>query len=188
VAEGVDLLGWEDVAASLGRATARGQAVTAVGLDLSNFSDAEGRDWWDKDPVVEVSLYDDTFFPFATARRREALTAAATHPAPWTGRRLPGAPAVLDVLGMRALNGALLRAEAGRPWTFGPDGRSYDDQIATLLGGWWMVLRFHQAVARAWPEVGPALGLPALVGQHGVGPWCVSVFTPDDVVAEPSWR
>ena len=49
-----------------------------------------------------------------------------------------------------------------------------------LLGGWFLVLRFHQAVARAWPEVGPALGVPVLVGQHGTGPWQVSVFQPDE--------
>ena len=188
VPEDVDLLGWEDVAAALGRASAQGRTVTAMGLDLSNFSDADGRDWWDKDPVVEVALYDDTFFPFSSAVRREVQRAAETHPAPWTGRRLPGGQAVLDVLGLRSLNGAILRGEAGRPWTFGPDGRSYDDHVAALLGGWWLVLRYHQAVARAWAEVGPALGVPALVGQHGVGPWCVSVFTPGDVVAEPAWR
>ena len=52
-----------------------------------------------------------------------------------------------------------------------------------LLGGWWLVLRFHQAVARDWPEVGPVLGVPVLVGQHGTGPWQVSVFAPTDAAA-----
>ena len=51
-----------------------------------------------------------------------------------------------------------------------------------LLGGWLLVLRFHQAVARDWPEVGPVLGVPVVVGQHGTGPWQVSVFTPGDDV------
>ena len=52
--------------------------------------------------------------------------------------------------------------------------------VGAMLGGWFLVLRFHQAVARAWPEVGPALGVPVLVGQHGTGPWQVSVFQPDE--------
>jgi hypothetical protein len=84
------------------------------------------------------------------------------------------------VQGLRSLNGALLRSEAGRPWDFGSESRSFDDEVGMLLGGWFLVLRFHQAVARAWPEVGPALGVPVLVGQHGTGPWQVSVFQPDE--------
>ncbi len=137
-------------------------------------------DWWDKDPVVEVGLYDDTHFPFSTATRRQVQQAAAEHPAPWTGHRLEGHQSVMSVRGLRALNGVLLRNEAGRPWDFGPEGRSYDDDMSVLLGGWWLVLRFHQAVSRDWPEVGPVLGVPLVVGQHGTGPWQVSAFTPGD--------
>ena len=126
-----------------------------MGLDLSNFSYADGFEWWDKDPVVEYALYDDNYFRFSTATRRQVQQAAADHPAPWTGHRLAGPHGTIGVRGLRALNGALLRNEAGRPWDFGADGRSYDDEVAMVLGGWWLVLRFHQAVARAWPEVGP---------------------------------
>jgi hypothetical protein len=175
----IEITGWEEVAFALGRATAQAQEVTAVGLDLSNYSDSEGRDWWDKEPIVELSLYDDAHFPFSTATRREMRQAATTHPAPWTGHRLPGRPVVVGVQGLRSLNGALLQSQAGRPWSFGPGDRSADDEVAAVLGGWWMVLRFHQAVARDWPEVGPELGVPVLVGQRGTGPWHVSVFTPD---------
>ena len=176
----VEIVDWEAVAAALGRASGQGQPVTGIGLDLSNFSDADGTDWWDRDPVIEVGLYDDTHFPFSTATRRQVQQAAALHPAPWTGQRLEGHQSVMAVRGLRALNGALLRNEAGRPWDFGPEGRSYDEDMAVLLGGWWMVLRFHQAVSRDWPEVGPVLGVPVVVGQHGTGPWQVSVFTPGD--------
>ena len=64
-AELVRIADWEPVAAALGRAGGLGMQVTAVGLDLSNFSDSEGREWWDKDPVVECSLYDDSAFAFS---------------------------------------------------------------------------------------------------------------------------
>ena len=185
-ADTVEILDWEAVAAALGRASGLGQPVTGIGLDLSNFSDAEGADWWDKDPVVEVGLYDDTHFPFSTATRRQVQQAAAEHPAPWTGHRLEGHQSVMSVRGLRALNGVLLRNEAGRPWDFGPEGRSYDDDMSVLLGGWWLVLRFHQAVSRDWPEVGPVLGVPLIVGQHGTGPWQVSAFTPGDAVPATS--
>jgi hypothetical protein len=181
--DSVEIVDWEAVAAAVGRASAQRQEVTAVGLDLSNFSDADGFEWWDKDPVVEYALYDDSNFSFSTATRRQMQQAAVDHPAPWTGHRLAGPHGTIGVRGLRALNGALLRNEAGRPWDFGPDGRSYDDDVAMLLGGWWLVLRFHQAVARDWPEVGPVLGVPLLVGQHGTGPWQVSVFVPADAAA-----
>ena len=181
-AVGVQIADWEGVAAALGRASGQGQEVTAVGLDLSNFSDADGPNWWDKDPVVEVSLYDDTAFPFSTASRRQVQQAAGSHPAPWTGHRLLGHQRTIGVSGLRSLNGALLRSEAPRPWDFGAESRSFDDEVGMLVGGWFLVLRFHQAVARDWPEVGPALGVPVIVGQHGTGPWQVSVFRPDDAL------
>jgi hypothetical protein len=179
-ADNVEVVGWEEVAAALGRASATGRQVSAVGLDLSNYSDADGRDWWDKEPAVELSLYDDTHFPFSTATRRQLRQAAATHPAPWTGHRLAGRPVVLGMSGLRSLNGALLQNQAGRPWSFGAGDRTYDEDLAAVVGGWWLVLRFHQAVARVWPEVGPELRVPVLVGQRGTGPWHVSVFMPDD--------
>src|SRR5688572_33295462 len=58
-ADSVEIVDWEAVAAALGRASAHRQVVTAIGLDLSNFSDGDGFEWWDKDPVVEYALYDD---------------------------------------------------------------------------------------------------------------------------------
>ena len=42
---GVEIVDWEGVAAALGRASGLGQEVTAVGLDLSNFSDTDGSTW-----------------------------------------------------------------------------------------------------------------------------------------------
>jgi len=179
-AAGVEIADWEGVAAALGRASGQGQEVTAVGLDLSNFSDADGPNWWDKDPVVEVSLYDDTAFPFSTASRRQVQQAAGSHPAPWTGHRLLGHQRTIGVNGLRSLNGALLRSEAPRPWDFGAESRSFDDEVGMLVGGWFLVLRFHQAVARDWPEAGPALGVPVIVGQPGTGPGQVSVFQPNE--------
>jgi hypothetical protein len=184
----VEIVDWEVLATALGRASGQGVTVTAIGLDLSNFSDSEAATWWDRDPVVEFALYDDSSFPFSTAPRRLIQQAAAAHPAPWTGHRLEGRHGALGVRGLRSLNGALLQTEAGRPWDFGSEGRSYDD-VATQLGGWWLVLRFHQAVARALSEVGPVLGVPVVVGQYGTGPWQVSVFTPgEEVVVDASSR
>jgi hypothetical protein len=138
--------------------------------------------------VVEFSLYDDSSFPFSSAPRRQIQQASTSHPAPWTGHRLEGRQGAIGIRGLRSLNGALLQNEAGRPWDFGSESRTYDD-VATLLGGWWLVLRFHEAVARAWPEVGDVLGVPVVVGQHGTGPWQVSVFMPgEEVVVDASSR
>ena len=56
------------------------------------------------------------------------------------------------------------------------------DAVQSEEGG-----RFHHAVARDWAEVGPALEVPVLVGQHGTGPWQVSVFAPGED-PDPGWR
>src|SRR5688572_28880157 len=99
-ADTVEIVDWEAVAAALGRASGQGQPVTGIGLDLSNFSDADGTDWWDRDPVIEVGLYDDTHFPLSTATRRQVQQAAALHPAPWTGQGLEGHQSVTAVRGL----------------------------------------------------------------------------------------
>ena len=83
-ADTVEIVDWESVAAALGRASGQGQPVTGIGLDLSNFSDADGADWWDKEPVVEVSLYDDTHFPSPPPR-----DVRSSRPLPSTPRRGP---------------------------------------------------------------------------------------------------
>jgi hypothetical protein len=176
----VRISGWEDVVAGLGRATNLGVGISAVGLDLSNFSDSDGEDWWDKEPVVEVSWYDDSAFPFSTATRRALLTAGESHPVPWSGAGAAAEPAELPVTGLRAVNGALLRGGAARPWSFGADHLSERDAETMLLGSWFLHLRFHEAVARHLEQHGAALGVPVVVGQHGVGPFLVSAYLPGD--------
>jgi len=176
----VRISNWEDVVAGLGRAVSLGIGISAVGLDLSNFSDSDGEDWWDKEPVVEVSWYDDAAFPFSTATRRDLLRAGESHPVPWSGAGAAAEPAELSVTGLRAVNGALLRGEAARPWSFGADDTAEPDAEAMLLGSWFLHLRFHQAVARHLEQHGAALGVPVVVGQHGVGPFLVSAYLPGD--------
>src|SRR4051794_34227519 len=74
-AEAVVLPGWDRLDARLTRLVERGTVVAAVGLDLSNYHDAEGADWWDKEPMVEVPVYTDESFPFSTSSTAEILQA-----------------------------------------------------------------------------------------------------------------
>jgi hypothetical protein len=177
----VEIGGWDQLVTGLRDANALGVGITAVGLDLSNFSDVAGGEWWDKEPVVEVTWYDDDPFAFSVATRRHLLDASELRPLPWDGAGAPGEPAELPVSGLRAVNGALLRAEAERPWTFGHDDTHAEDRTAAVLGGWFLHLRFHQAVARQLAAVGSAMSVPVVVGQHGVGPSFVSAYLPGDL-------
>jgi hypothetical protein len=160
---GVEVSGWDELNADLTRLVRRAHDVTAVGLNLSNYNDADG-EWWDKEPAVEFAAYSDRAYPFSTTPADVLREAGAAYPAPWTGRMLGDEDAYPAVHGLRALNGLLLRTEAD-------SGR--DDVL--MLGGWWMHLRFHQAVVRHLDARGLALAVPVVMGSHDCGPWVAAV-------------
>jgi hypothetical protein len=107
--DNVVLTGWEKLDAGLVRRTRRGDEITAVGLDLSNYHDAEGDLWWDEDPAVEVAVYLDDAFPFSTATTDELLAASVSYSAPYTGRMSHDVGMPLALTGLQLLNGAVLR-------------------------------------------------------------------------------
>jgi hypothetical protein len=166
----VEVEGWDKLDAGLVRRTRRGDEITAVGLDLSNYHDARGDDWWDKEPAVEVVGYLDSAFPFSTATTAELLAASVSYSAPWTGRMSGDIGMPLFITGLQRLNGAVLRHHDDD--TPGADPR---EDAAAHLGAWWQKLRFRQAVARHLESRGMALLVPVLVGSHDVGPWLVTV-------------
>jgi hypothetical protein len=160
-AESVSIPRWEGLDAELTRLAGR-HDVTAVALDLSNYNDQDGdREWWDKEPCVEGTVYTDDPFPFSTSTTDEILAAGATYSAPWTGRFADGIEWYVETRGLRRLNGELLRDE--------------ERGAAARLGQWWRALRFRQAVARHVDAHGLALVVPVLVGSHDAGPWLVTV-------------
>lgn len=182
----VEVIGWEDLDADLLRLRGLGHDVTAVQLDLSNYAEAQGSQWWDKEPVVEVAAYTDAVFPFSTSSRMELLRHVLTPATPWAGGATGAETALLTTSGLRALNGALLlhaSQQAVPAWRRqGPDR----EVVSAFLGGWWLHLRFHQAVKRRLDEIGLALPVPVLVGSHEVGPWLQSAYRVDRVSAPPS--
>ncbi len=177
----VTLDGWEEVDADLVDLCRRGRGVTAIGLDLSNYSDADGPTWWDQEPIVEFAAFTDEVFPFSESRRQDLLDLSETFPAPWIGQPLGEETAHLTVTGLRALNGALLHRSSVEPWRPKASGRLADESVAEYLGWWWLHLRFHQAVARDLEKRGLALAVPVLVGTHDVGPWLQTVHVVDRV-------
>jgi len=177
----VVLEGWEEVDADLVDLGRRGRMVTAIGLDLSNYSDHEGKAWWDKEPYVELAAYTDDVFPFSESRRQDLLDLNETYPAPWTDRPLGEETAHLTVTGLRALNGALLHRASVAPWHPTSTEPLESESVAEYLGWWWLHLRFHQTVGRDLDERGLALTVPVIVGTHDVGPWLQAVITPAKV-------
>lgn len=179
VADGhVVLSGWEEVDADLVDLCRRDVRVTAVGLDLSNYSDAEGHSWWDREPVVELKVFTDEVYPFSESRRQDLLDLSETYPAPWTDQTLGEESAHLAVSGLRALNGALVHHASVEAWNPQSETPLSTEAVAEYLGWWWQHLRFHQAVTRDLDERGLALGVPVLVGTHDVGPWIQAVHLP----------
>jgi hypothetical protein len=160
-AESVTIPTWEGLDAELTRLAER-HVVTAVELDLSNYNDQDGaREWWDKEPCIEGTVYTDDPYPFSRSTTEEILTAGSTYSAPWTGRFADGIEWYVETSGLRRLNGELLRDE--------------ERAAAARLGQWWRALRFRQAVARHVDDHGLALVVPVLVGSHDAGPWLVTV-------------
>jgi hypothetical protein len=174
----VTLSGWDDVDADLVDLGRRGHTVTAIGLELSNYSDEQGHAWWDKEPVVELAAYTDAVYPFSESRRQDLMDLSESYPAPWTDQALGEETAHLTVTGLRAINGALLHHASVEPWNPNGQGALSTEAVAEYLGWWFMHLRFHQAVARDLDERGLAFAVPVLVGTHDVGPWVQAVHLP----------
>jgi hypothetical protein len=174
----VVLTGWDEVDADLVDLRRRGHQVTAIGLDLSNYSDSQGQAWWDKEPVVEFAAYTDEVYPFSESRRQDLLDLSETYPSPWAGQAIGEESAHLTVTGARALNGALLRHASTEPWHPSSRAPLSNEAVAEYLGWWWLHLRFQQAVVRDLDDRGLALTVPVVVGTHDVGPWLQTVHVP----------
>jgi hypothetical protein len=175
----VELTGWDEINAECERLTAEGPspiAVTAIGLDLSNYNDSLTPVWHDKEPMVEFAAYTDSAFGFSSATVDELLRVSEAPPTPWQGRMVGGTSATLDVSGLRALNSALLEYSNETPWRphYGSGSAAPDEYVAFALGEWMRHLRFHEAVARHVAEHGLALQVPVLIGEHDAGPFIQS--------------
>jgi len=172
--------GW----AELYRKVERLPQVTAVGLSLSNYNDADSNaPWHDKEPAIEVAYYTDDPYRFSAASLEAILAESVDPPTPWQGCMEPvqGAPP-LTVRGLRALNSALLFREGEPPWR--PDrkiGDSWppapDKGVAEAVGAWFLHLRFHQAIVRDLARHGLPRALPVLIAEHDVGPFVTAVHT-----------
>jgi hypothetical protein len=157
--------------------------VTAVGLNLSNYNEAEaGAAWHDKEPAIEVSYYSDLAFRFSAASLEDILAQSAEPPTPWQGRMEPvEGPPPLAVRGLRALNSILLFHDDGPPWRPRPTGDGSwppapDKAVSYAVGAWFLHLRFHQAVARELARHGLPRALPVIVGEHDVPPFIRAVL------------
>lgn len=179
----VRITGWEKLDSEFEFLAGKGKECTVVGMNLSNYSDPPAEPWHWKEPVIENWYGDDDYsrFPFSSATRDDILRENGSYGTPWQGGGLGGDGAAMDVTGLKALNSALLAYDEQRdvrtsPRSASDPGRTTPDFVTAKLGGWFMHLRFHQAVWRDLRSRGLARRVPVIVGTHGVGPFLESVY------------
>ena len=176
--DAVSISGWPELHRQINRLDS---AVTAIGLNLSNYNDAVGDAAWpDKEPAIEVAYYTDNAYGFSSASLDTLLAASEAPPTPWQGRMEPVQDAPpLTLQGLRKLNDALLVHDNDRPWRPGPkvgDSPAPDEAVASAVGQWFLHLRFHQAIARELASHGLPRTLPVIIGEHDVGPFVRAVL------------
>jgi hypothetical protein len=176
----VAVTGWDAFNTQIEVVSLRGEAVTAVGIDITDqgdATDAEGR----REQLLETSYYTDACgFRFSAAGRDDLLAASAgATTAPWVGcfADIDGS---LSMRGLAPLCDALLRRPERR-WAHLKTDAERLDNLASFLAGWLRHLRVHQAIKRELTENGLARNIPVIVGTNEVGPYFTAIYYPAEV-------
>ena len=173
----VTLHGWRSLATE-------GDPVTAIGIDLSTYSENKGQSGLFT-PALEVSRYGDAPFPFSTAGEAGILAAWASEAqCPWQGA-FEEVGCDLRVDGLDRLYTALRDVRPHIAYrnasnATAPAGPEYAD---FAVAEWWLMLRLHQALTRDLATVRFERRLPILLGSHGAFPSPRAVLHPSNIGA-----
>jgi hypothetical protein len=161
---GVD--GWEAAAADIARLAAKGNTVTAIGLDLTGHNEGP-------DPLLEFALYDDHAFRFSGSLQ-EARNKAATYGAPWLGC-FSDTGDYFTIRNIRELYTAIQKS----PDRHENDGKVNEPskaQTGLLAAIWYLYFRIHHAIIRDIGKGALPVAIKVVVGQHDFGPWFADVY------------
>ncbi len=162
----IRIAGWPELYADIAALEARGEKVSAIGLDLTGHNE-------DEDIVFECNYYDNNYFPFSTARRDEIL-AVCGYGAPWQGCMID-IQGPLILYGLRPLHTALRTYEHRSFWS-GSSAPWPPGFASFRLATWFLYLRVHRAIRDALSAHGLPRPMPVVVGEHDFGPAFSSVY------------
>jgi hypothetical protein len=174
----VHVNGWDELAAdlrSLEEREADAETITAVGVNLTMHCDPDGDDWG-----LEVSFYDDDRFPFSQSDIASINTEAAKTSTKWQGcfRDIGHS---LTVQGLGRIYQAICDNERqARAWPQ-PGEPASVDSVADRLGGYFVTLRFHQALVRDARREGLPRPMVLLGGAHDISPHYEAAYACDTV-------
>lgn len=165
----VTITGWEELAAEMASLNAKGERVTAIGIDLTGHCDGD-------EPGFETSFYSDRSFAFSTATRDDLLAATGDYSTVWQGDFLECEDMLL-CHGLAELRAAV-RDYPGRYIQSGPLPEDFAGFTVAL---WVLYLRVHQTIAETLAARGLPQPMPVVVGEHDFGPTCHGVYIVDRV-------
>lgn len=161
---GIEITGWDALAARIAGLDRFGAPITALGIDIS----WPGHVGLEPDtdgclaPHLETNYYSDSAFPFTTAGRDALLAGYGPYGAEWQGG-MAEIDTLLGTSGLEHLYGAifpLVESVAADP---DPEPLDAD---AMRLGAAFVAVRLHQAVARAIRLHGLPRPLAVIVGSN----------------------
>jgi hypothetical protein len=179
-ADAVQVAGWDACSTRIEVISTKGEAVTALGIDITDQGDAVDANGL-REQLLETSYYTDrSGFAFSTAGRDAVLAASERGTAPWVGS-FEDIDASLSVPGLAGLYNALLQHPT-LLWTHLKTDEERRANAGAFLGAWFRHLRVHQAVKRGLEQHGLARLIPVIVGTNEVPPYFSAIYYPTKTV------
>lgn len=159
--DAVEITGWDQLLIEVETHSLK-QAITAIGVDLSSHVENPKNPQGWMEPGLEVNYYSDKYYPFSSSSRSEILATSESGGTPWQG----GFVDIDNVLEMRGLAHlhTLLRSQSINPML--PPAIVPAGFADVLIGTGYLLLRFHQALARDGQRNGLPRPMPLLAGEH----------------------
>jgi hypothetical protein len=159
--DSVEILGWDKLWAKIDRYSGK-DAITAIGVDLSSHvENPKSSQGW-AEPGLEINYFSDKYYPFSTASRLDILGKSESGGAPWQGNFVDIDNA-LEVRGLARLYTAIQSRGISPMMPMVKVAAGFAD---VLIGTGYLLLRFHQSVARDGQKNGLPRPMPILAGEH----------------------
>ena len=158
---GIELHGWDQLAAGFTRLYRSEFPITAVGIDLSNHAEVPAGEPAGE-PYVETNFYSDKAFPFSTASRADLVAAYNGGKSDWVGA-FEDIDSTISTVGFAALNTALMDLQNRIHSGEAVDGADHD---AWFIASAYQAVILHLAVRDKILRSGLPRPVAVLVGSN----------------------